>query len=153
MLLIAASIFANHSTINNCDVSINRRVCSWVVVILHDLFYTLVIGGILYALCFIKQRHTVYVILALNFLIATSIVLFLSLKICVLTLWFNKLLGLHRYTLYTYAPTTFFGNIDRTIDETGSKNYILWTKSYLVVIAVLLIMNCFTIKSYKALGV
>lgn len=140
--VLAASVAVNRKTIEGSSVSINRRVLAWVVVLCHDALYTLVIGAIVYFL-FKRKRK---VLLALNITISTSIGLFLFLKICVLTLWFNTLLGLPRYRLYTYAPAGLFGT-DATVDSTGGKNYMLWTRSYLCLVAVLLVLNSATHKT------
>lgn len=141
-LLTVASLLVNGKAIKDRDVSITRRVLALVVVLIHDLFYTMVIGAIVYSVyCILKKKSIVRTLLALNLIVATSIVLFLSLNICILTLWFNKLLRLHRYTLYTYVPAMLIGKVDRRLDRTGQKNYVLWTRSYLVVISVLLLLN------------
>lgn len=134
--MLGASVVVNHKIIDNSNVSINRRVAAWLVVMCHDALYTLVIGGIVY---FLFTRKA-WVLLALNLIITTSIALFLFLKMCVLTLWFNSLLGLPKYTLYTYAPAGLFEK-DAVVDSTGGKNYMLWTRSYLCLVAVLLLLN------------
>lgn len=132
------------------DVSAGRKALALTVDFVHagiayaSIAYTgyiLLLAAAGHASCSIL-RHT----LALNTLMLATVALFLAHKMCVLTKWYNALLGIHPCSEFSASPMARMRGRDVVPNSGGGgnpcpRNTELWMATYVWLVGLLAVVN------------
>ena len=162
LINILTSILYNYNIIVPKTNTVLQQFLAWLLIVSHDILSALIL--ILIMMCIIgliKNKCFLLPLIILDIIVIIFIISFLFHKMCVLTIYYNKVTNQPYCTPYKSSPSIILNFILRKNNEQKNitdilsykkikcvDNYIGWTDANLVNTIIILILNLCVLSRY-----
>ena len=163
LINILTSILYNYNIIVPNTNSVIQQFLAWLLIVSHDILSSLILILIMICIIQIIKKNGCFIVplIALNIIAIILIISFLFHKMCVLTIYYNKITNQPYCTPYKSAPSIILNFILRKNNEQKNitnipsykqikcvDNYIGWTDANLINTIIILILNLCVLGKY-----
>lgn len=141
-LLIITSVISHYKFIHTSNITNNRKILAMMIVVSHDVLSSCIIGLILFiAYGFLAKRKDVHTyLMVLNIIVCLLIISYISCQMCLMTLIYNRLLGIDKCTGYIlFTDTPYIGTSHK--NNKCSDNERHWLKWGMIIFLFTALLN------------